>query len=377
MFGLLTITLLLLVGAVFLMPNDQKTQTVADSTLNKNDNPSDTDTNKGKSSTTTQPDSNDQLFSQLLGVSPTVTPSPTPAASSDPTPTPSPNPTSTPTPSPTPTPTPEEEVLPDGFPTDSDTGPLSPPSKTYSAADAALYGESVTGEYRITVAGTVLDGYTFDQCIGIYADNVEILNSVINCNNEISAVWVRSGTGAVIQRNTIIGTPSGVPSAAGVFCSDCTVRLNNISQTADAVKTSENSLIEYNYFGQLRGDSLPAPNGTHNDGIQFQSGDTVTIRLNTFNNDCDITTAQGGGCNTVIFMKSESGPISNITIENNFFENWSSFFIIRATNGGSAVDGIIIKDNLFSTGIGTPILCQANTTCITSGNTYVGGAAID
>ncbi len=238
----------------------------------------------------------------------------------------------------------EKDAEPETFswPSASNTGPRSAPNKVYNNEFGSDYGATA---YRITTDGAVIEGYTINRCVVIFANNVTIRDSVVTCAHNIAAIWPNGASNTTIEYNEIIGAPITDPSAAGFICSNtCTAKRNKISGTADGIKAGSNSTIIENYVGQLRGGTTSS-GGTHNDGMQIEGSGiaNVVIKNNTIDHDCN--SQDSGSCNTAIWIQ---GTVSNMTIDHNYFKKWQSYFVVRGN--GSNVTGIKVINNVFQIG---------------------------
>jgi len=109
----------------------------------------------------------------------------------------------------------------------------------------------------------------------------------------------------------------------------------NVHHTSDGLRIDGNTLIQDSYVHDLNFCC-----GYHSDGSQTTQGSNITFRHNTIQ----------GGSNDPIWLKSDSGPISNVTIDNNKLQgtgtpsNESSYDL--GVEG--SVSGVSVTNNLFT-----------------------------
>ncbi len=212
-----------------------------------------------------------------------------------------------------------------GYPTAVSTGPQTPPLKAYAGTELGPTA------FRIDTPG-VYDGFTFDRCVTIYANDVTISNSVINCRQpDYPAIWFRDGAanGRVI-RNEINGIKVGNQSPGiGITCANgCVATQNRIVGPQDGIVLSGGSTAEDNYIGQSRG-ATTASGPSQHDAIVVTEGN-ATISHNTIDNICDSLLNQDDaqGCNAAVLTEATAGEV---LIDRNYIKRWSwTVFNIKA-----------------------------------------------
>lgn len=108
------------------------------------------------------------------------------------------------------------------------------------------------------------------------------------------------------------------------------------------VLSSNNVLVENNLIDNLKGTK-----DAHMDGIQCMSGDNITIRNNWIELFDNPETGVNGGPNGAIFLKSDTGPTSNVTVECNMIimrDGWYPMRIERVTGN------IVVRHNRWRRG---------------------------
>jgi hypothetical protein len=246
----------------------------------------------------------------------TATASPTSSRTSSPTPTsasPSPVPTTTspsprsttssptPTRSPTPSPTGSTPALPSGaFPNASTTG---------VPAGITLVHQSST-YYRVTTAGTVIDGYDFPGQLEVDADNVTIRNSRIHCSTSCVSlapghkglrlshddIGYDSGWGSA-PIGVLVGSTDDTPTASGLNV----LEYLHIHNVGDGLRIDGDVTVRESYIHALdmTGD------GAHSDGVQSLGGSHAFFYHNTIEggNTSDFL-VQGGNSNDWVIQSN-------------------------------------------------------------------------
>ena len=195
--------------------------------------------------------------------------------------------------------------------TTSTTTPPPPPAPVITPAVAAVTGKPsaanagvaanlalapYSGPTTITVDGTVIDGKAVYSDLKVAAKNVIIRNSYLHCgtgNPPGNSGCVDANSGAVynllVQNTTIIPDhPSYYRD--GIVGHEFTARNNHISRTNDGIgifnkpggSLLANVTVQGNYIHDLtHWNNDPAhSDGTHNDAIQIQGGQNISITGN-------------------------------------------------------------------------------------------------
>lgn len=188
-----------------------------------------------------------------------------------------------------------------------------------------------TGLWQYFTEGGTIENVYLEGQIRVRASNVTIRNCYVVANFENQAgIWGFEGDNLVVENCTVVGANMDLPAAAGVVGYQ-TCRRCNISNTADGLKggSDPGELTEYNYIHNLRlgftgTPHEPGVNNTHADGIQWQGADGAIVRYNRIHGPYydDGGPDQPAGVtddsvNGGIFMKTDSGDITNVTVEGN------------------------------------------------------------
>ncbi|WP_248582616.1 hypothetical protein [Nocardioides sp. InS609-2] len=286
----------------------------------------------------------------------TSTPVPSPSATPAPSPTPSPSPTTSPTPTPA-----------SGFPDASNTG--TPDEQTLT---------TYTGPATINTAGTVIDGKITGD-LTINAANVTIRNSRVNG----VVVMSESGTATVtILDSTING---GTATIGVVGQRNITMRRTEVIGGAHSISCKANCDIQDSW---LHAQYMPSSQAVHGDGFLSNGGDNMRVVHNTLACDSRPNNA-GGACSSGVALYGDFDPITNVTIDGNYFpESPAGYCLYGAWDGkpyGPQTRNLVITNNVFARGasgkcgVYGPVAAIAPSTNgnVFTGNRWDDGAALN
>jgi len=222
-------------------------------------------------------------------------------------------------PNPNPNPNPDPDPQPASKPGPNNTGPTSNPSNFANI-----------GNMDITQDGFVLENVNITGRIFVYAKNVIIRNFTLNTSGSYG-IKVFEGGSALIEDGELSGT-----SASGALLTgwDFTARNLEIHNSGtDGINPRNNNVIENCWIHHLGLNT-----SAHADAIQLTHGNNMIFRNNFFDIPKDIP---GTKSNAAVFLKEDSGPISNITIENNWLNGGNYTIYARG------VDGLKVINNRF------------------------------
>lgn len=147
------------------------------------------------------------------------------------------------------------------------------------------------GDWTITTAGTVINGYDIRGCVYVRANNVVIRNSRIQCNGFSGIAIDNPITGVLIEDVDVVMSGLG---QHGIQWRGYTARRVHIANGSDCFSANQDVLIEDSFCdipGQA-GQDAAANGGPHVDGIQETgSASNVTIRHNTIRNPFIVVSA--------------------------------------------------------------------------------------
>ncbi|MEQ1955494.1 right-handed parallel beta-helix repeat-containing protein [Mesorhizobium sp. CN2-181] len=243
------------------------------------------------------------------------------------------------------------EPIPAGFPDESTTG----------VPDETLL-TPYTGPMRITQNETVIENKIIVGSLWIRADNVVLRN----CRLNYTAWWGIDAEGAkniTVENCEIVGPGYGGDSNAAILGSGNFLR-NNISRSENGIVLQGGaSLVKGNYIHNLEDKSADP----HYDGISVQGGqDGVLIEGNT-------VIARD---TSNIFIKNDFGPISNVTVNNNYLAGTPgiNIYVDGRASGGPIVGVSITNNHLVKGGYG--YYSVDNSTPTISGNIELPGETL-
>lgn len=202
------------------------------------------------------------------------------------------------------------------------------------------------GNLVITEPGTVIDGWDIRGYVTVRAKDVVIRNSYIRGNpnperNDLVRVQGNAYS-ATIEDSTLVATTAS-PNVDGVKGWNFTIRRTEIANVVDPVHIhGSNVLVEQSW---LHSNSYfakdPNWNGgpSHDDSIQIQKGDNITIRTSTITDSSS----------AAIMVTQGAGAVSNLTIDDNFIDNGACSINIPSDYRG-APKNVTITDNTFGRG---------------------------
>ena len=224
-------------------------------------------------------------------------------------------------------------------------------AKPSASNTGVLAGKALTkytGPLTITTAGTVIDGKAVYGDLKIQAGNVIIRNSYLHCGTNIpsgNSGCIDANSGSIynlqVLNNTIIpDRPSYYRD--GIVGHEYTARYNHISRTNDGLgifnkpggSVNANVTAEYNYIHDLtHWNHDPAhSDGTHNDGIQVQGGQNITIRYNNVVGSVvagDGLGTYGTHAGSALIVNQNVAKIANMVVDSNWFDRGQNSVCIQ------------------------------------------------
>lgn len=155
------------------------------------------------------------------------------------------------------------------------------------------------------------------------------------------------GARALVENSTIMSeVSSGVSGSSMVVRNSYVSSLTNDGLNPVGSTKELPSLIEGNRIERTQ----PRYGDSHQDGIQMWSGSHVTVRRNWIS----------GYSTSAMLLKTDQGPISHITIEENYLANPDGFVVLyaRDSNFGKP-EYVTVRNNTF--GKGSPISAEPDT----------------
>jgi hypothetical protein len=193
----------------------------------------------------------------------------------------------------------------------------------------------MSGTVNVNSPG-VMQGFNLTGFLNITASNVTIRNFRIDRNfggNNCIRV-ADSARNVVIEYGEMVNANASIVSGNGFTLRWC--NLNN--SRADAISCNIDVVVEDNYIWGLGANNPTA----HADGLQITSGNNVAIRRNWFNLDDDATF----NADQILIIKSDTGDISNVTVEDNWFTgNGAGYGVRFVAANGNQLSGCILRNN--------------------------------
>jgi hypothetical protein len=200
------------------------------------------------------------------------------------------------------------------------------------------------GDLKITVPGTVIDGYDIRGVVFVTAPDVTIRNSIVRGR----AVTVNTGLINALSpavKNLYIDSVELAPTTPSVFLTglyghDLTIRRSNIHHVVDGihlvgdnVRVYRNWVHDLSYFAV---DPAQRNGPTHNDDVQIQKGANIWIKDNVLT----------GANNAAIQVTQDQGPVTSLGIENNLISGGGCSVNV-AEKGKGAITRLLLTDNTF------------------------------
>lgn len=227
-------------------------------------------------------------------------------------------------------------------PTQPEQGPVAPaaPVSGYGVADVSALRVH-EGDLTITTPGAQVDGLDVRGFVRIKAPNVTFSNSIVRgaTATQSTALVQSEQPGVVLQNLTLSPTTPSV-YIDGVKGHGFTARALEVNNVVDSVLIfGSNTTVEDSWLHSNRhfaSDPHQGGKPSHDDGIQVEGGDHVTLRNNVvegMHNAAIMVTQNyaltrhltiegnslsGGGC-TVNIAEKGRGPLVNLQIANNTF----------------------------------------------------------
>ncbi|GIJ59286.1 hypothetical protein Vau01_068020 [Virgisporangium aurantiacum] len=254
------------------------------------------------------------------------------------------------------------------------------PNESNTGVPAGVQPTPYTGSCDFRTDNQVIDGKVVD-CGGIlvYATNVTFRNSVV-----LSAILTNADDASVTVENSEVR--AGATSYAGVGGSHLTVLGSEITGGQHSVHCGGNCLVQDSY---LHGQYNDPNDAFHNNGFLSNGGATMVVRHNTL--WCSpVDNTMGGGCSTNLSLFGDFAPITNVTVEGNYFHATpggycGSFGYNPSKQFGSNPTGVVVRNNVFERGTNNRCGAYGPATSFLAtgagnawtGNTWADGATVD
>jgi hypothetical protein len=236
-----------------------------------------------------------------------------------------------------------------------------------------------TGSCDFRTPGQVVDAKLV-TCgeIFVYAAGVTFRNSVVQAAIMINA----AGASVTVEDSEV---RAGQTSWAGVGGENLTVLRSEITGGQHSVRCDGNCLVQDSY---LHGQWNDPNSDFHNNAFITNGAAGIVVRHNTL--WCTpLDNANGGGCTADLSLFGDFAPVTNVTVENNYFHATpggycGTFGHNPAKPFGANPTGVVVRTNVFERGAGN--LCggfgavtsflASGAGNVWSGNTWVGGGTV-
>ena len=226
-----------------------------------------------------------------------------------------------------------------------------------------------SGTVDVKTDGQIVEGLHIQGTVKINADNVIIRNCLIDGGTVPAEENGPNGANYAIQahlggKNLLIeNCEIRAARSAGVIGSDFVARRCHVwGMGNDGFKATRNVVVEDCFV-----EKLGIIGEAHADGLQMVSGSNVIIRGCNFDMPYDLEDYKNS---QILIIQTNNGPIDNIRIENNWFNDGTISIHIRekAGNGHGHPTNVNLTGNIFGRsfesnthqidGDGTTFLCN-------------------
>ncbi|TFD91605.1 hypothetical protein E3T51_00010 [Cryobacterium serini] len=199
------------------------------------------------------------------------------------------------------------------------------------------------GDINVTEPGTVLSGLDVRGLIKISAPDVTIKNSIIRgrtMNGPGALINNLGGHRNLVVTDTELSPSTASPDANGIYGYNFTATRLDINNVIDGIHiTGSNVSLQDSWIHDhmhYRNDPNQGGSPSHDDGIQIQAGNNVTV---TGNRLTDSHSA-------AVQITQDRGPVSNFTFSDNF-ANGGACTVNIAEKSYGPIRGATITDNSF------------------------------
>ena len=214
------------------------------------------------------------------------------------------------------------------------------PSASNPGVPAGTALTKYTGPLTISVDGTIIDRKAVYGDLKIRAKNVIIRNSYLHCGTQVPS----GNTGCVdangstvynlLVTNNTINPDKPSYYRDGIVGHEFTARYNHITHTNDGIgifsrpggSVNANVTVQSNYIHDLtHWNKDPAhSDGSHNDGIQVQGGQNISIRGNTIIGSVvagDGLAVYGTHAGSALIVNQNVAKVANFVVDGNWLDN--------------------------------------------------------
>ncbi|MCU1432785.1 MAG: hypothetical protein JWP95_1890, partial [Actinotalea sp.] len=205
----------------------------------------------------------------------------------------------------------------------------------------------------------------------IKAPDVTIKNSIVRGRPGLtsSMALIQSSSSGVVIQDTEIAAAHPTFHIDGFVGNSATFTRVDIHGVVDSIKlTDGNVLVQDSWLhDNLYYASVPSGGDTHNDNIQIQRGNNITVRNSVLS----------GTHNAAMMITQDTGDVSNVTFSGNRADGGACTINVAEKSHGP-INGLRITNNTFGLGTGLSrcaILLPGTTAAISTvnGNVFTDG----
>lgn len=202
------------------------------------------------------------------------------------------------------------------------------------------------GDLKITVDGTVIDGYDIRGLVWVEAANVTIKNSIVRGRTVSANIGLVNAQSTKVKNLNIefVELAPTTPQVylTGIYGHDFTLRDTDIHHVVDAVHILGNNVRVFRSWlhdlSHFEVDAQQNGGPTHDDDIQIQSGTGFWFKDNVIS----------GAHNAAMQVTQDRGAVSTILFENNIVSGGScSLNIAQKGKVTTAIPAVTIRNNNF------------------------------
>lgn len=249
-----------------------------------------------------------------------------------------------------------------------------------SAAEAAGYGippgthlTPHEGDLYVTKAGSVISNLNVHGRILIEATDVTIENTLVHGTLDANGGLITASSTAdhFTVENSEIRADTPTPYVSGIIGANFTARGLNIHNVVDQIDiVGGNVSISSSWLhGNLHFAHDPNhPDGSHDDNIQIQQGDGITIS----------GVRAESAHNSAIMVTQGTGPVDRLSVHNDYLDNGACTVNVSEGRYG-AVGALAIRDNEFGGHSSLPhcsLLLPVGMPAALSGNEHPAGDTV-
>jgi hypothetical protein len=192
-----------------------------------------------------------------------------------------------------------------------------------------------SGSLNLRTDGEIVTGLNITGCVNVYARNVRITKSKINCSSPTFAIRTLESTVNLVVEDVEINSSNR--NSAAVCCGNYTLRRLNIHHMIDGPRLGDRSTVVDSWIHDLFRTPV-----SHNDTLQTTAGSDMVVRHNRLDAYKPSTKDPMNAC---LMIGSTTGPtVRNLLVEDNYCAGGNFSIGIRPDLVAS---NIVIRNNTF------------------------------